>query len=387
MAGWLAWSLHRRERAALAPATAPAVIANPAVIEWADISEDVPIDLQIGYGLIGLVDDRTNAPLMTRITGIRRQLSQDCGFVIPIVRVRDEIMLDPQSYRICIAGVCKAEATIWADKLLAIDSPDRLATIDGTATRDPTYGLDAVWIDVAQRTEAVAAGYTVVDAATVVATHLNHVIQAGASELLGVDEAQKLVDVLKELAPQLVAALTPAPLPMPVIAAICRALLAENVPLRDFRRIAAAMVEAARGEADPALIVERVRERLGALIVQTICPWSAPLNVVTLDPSLEALLAQAVRAGPDARHPVEPGLASRLVEALVEGTASYVADERPFAIVTSPIARRALSRLVGTHLPGIAVLSFLEIPDEKAIEVLAVVGEAQQPALLEPASV
>jgi flagellar biosynthesis protein FlhA len=191
-----------------------------------------------------------------------------------------------------------------------------------------------------------------------------------------------LLDALKEAAPQLVANLTPQPLPLGTVAACCRALLSEGVPLKDFRRIAEAMVEAARTEADPVLLVEAVRARIGALVIQTIVPVKMPLPVVTLDAGLESLLAQAVRAGPGAAHPFEPALANRIVQAVAEAAGPMLGQARRFAIVTSPIARRALARLLKPHLPETPVMAFTEIPDGKPIEVVAVVGSPQrQPEL------
>ena len=246
--------------------------------------------------------------------------------------------------------------------------------------KDPTFGLDAVWISPAQRAEAVVAGYTVVDPATVVATHLNQVVQAAAADLFGMDEAQKLVDALKEVAPQLAANLTPQPLSLAALAGLCRALLAEGVPLKDFRRIAEAMADAARTEADPVQLVEEVRQRIGALIVQTIVPVRMPLPVVTLDPALEHLLSQAVRSGQGAVHPIEPGLGNKLVMAIGEVAGPLLAEGRRFAVVTSPVARRALSRLLAPHVPDVPVLSLLEIPDSKPVEVVAIVGgEPERP--------
>jgi flagellar biosynthesis protein FlhA len=200
--------------------------------------------------------------------------------------------------------------------------------------------------------------------------------------MFGMDEAQKLLDALKESAPQLVQGLTPAPLPLASIAALCRALLAEGIPLKDFRRIAEAMVDAAREEADPVSLVEGVRQRIGALIVQTIAPARMPLPVLTLDAELETLLAQAVRAGKEASHPIEPGLAQRLVTAIGEAAAPHLAEARRIALVTSPVARRALARLLAPHLPDVPVLSFLEIPDGKPVEVVAVVGGGVNRAML-----
>ncbi|WP_019833832.1 flagellar biosynthesis protein FlhA [Sphingomonas sp. PR090111-T3T-6A] len=379
LCGYVAWHLRgadalRKAEAELAAKAPPPAPANPSAIGWNEVSDDAPLGLEIGYGLVSLVDERKGAPLMARITGIRRQLSKELGFVIPLVRVRDNMNLAPNAYRITVAGVVVGEDECHPSDLLALDSGDLAATVDGRKVKDPTFGLDAVWISPEKRGEAVVAGYTVVDSSTVLATHLNQLILNSASDLFGMDEAQKLLDALKESSPQLVTGLTPTPLSLSAIAALCRALLSEGVPLKDFRRIAEAMADAAREESDPIQLVEQVRRRIGALIVQTMVPVRMPLPVVTLDAGLESLLTQAVRSGPNANHPIEPALASRIVQAVSEAAAPLVGEAKRFAIVTSPIARRALGRLLRPHLPDAPVLSFLEIPDGKPVEVVAVVG-------------
>ncbi|WP_129794323.1 flagellar biosynthesis protein FlhA [Sphingosinicella sp. CPCC 101087] len=382
LAGFAAWRLRKAEAARAVIVDEPIAAASPSVIGWDEVSDDAALGLELGYGLIGLVDERKGAPLMARITGIRRQLSRELGFVIPLVRVRDNMSLAPNCYRITVAGVIVGEDEISPDDLLALDSGDLIDRIQGRAVKDPTFGLDAVWISPDKRAEAVVAGYTVVDPATVVATHLNQIVQTAAAELFGMDETQKLLDALKESAPQLVANLTPQPLTLASVAALCRALLAEGVPLKDFRRTAEAMADAAREESDPVQLVEAVRQRIGALIVQTIVPVKMPLPVVTLDAGLESLLNQAIRTGRDAVHPIEPGLAQRIVQAIGEIAGPLLNQGRRFAVVTSPVARRALSRLLAPHLPDVPVLSFLEIPDGKSVEVVAVVGnENNQPML------
>jgi flagellar biosynthesis protein FlhA len=382
VAGVIAWRL-RAAAAAPPPADeAAAPAAAPSMIGWDEVSDDAALGLELGFGLIGLVDERKGAPLMTRITGIRRQLSRELGFVVPLVRVRDDLSLAPNSYRITVAGVVVGEDEVWPEDLLALDSGDLVGRVEGRPAKDPTFGLDAVWIPPARRAEAVVAGYTVVDPATVIATHLNQIVQSGAADLFGMDEAQALLDVLKDGAPQLVANLVPQPLSLAAFAALCRTLLSEGVPLKDFRRIAEAMAEAARTESDPVQLAESVRQRIGALIVQTIVGVRAPLPVVTLDGGLESLLAQAVRTGRDAAHPIEPNLAQKIVSALGAIAQPLMQEGRRFAVVTAPPARRALARLLAPHLPDVPVLSFLEIPDGKPVEVIAVVGgDTAQPLL------
>jgi flagellar biosynthesis protein FlhA len=381
VAGFAAWKLRHGPAPSEAEAE-PAAPVNLSAIGWDEVSDDAALGLELGYGLVGLVDERKGAPLMARITGIRRQLSRELGFVVPLVRVRDNLALGPNSYRIVVSGVICAEDQIWPEELLALDSGETLQPIEGRAVKDPTFGLDAVWISAERRAEAVVAGYTVVDAATVAATHLNQIIQGCAADIFGMDEAQKLLDALKEAAPQLVAGLTPQPLSLASISALCRALLAEGIPLKDFRRIAEAMIEAANEESDPVQLVEEVRQRIGPVIVQTIAPARTVLSVLTLDPELEGLLAQAVRAGKEARHPIEPNLAQKIVTAVTAVAGPYLAEARRIALVTSPVARRALARLIAPHLPDVPVLSFLEIPDGKAVEVVAVVGGSSSKPML-----
>ncbi len=378
-AGFAAWRLKQNARQAAAAPPPAAEPENPANIEWDDVSEGAVLGLEIGYGIIGLVDDRKGAPLMGRITGIRKQLSKELGFVVPMVRVKDNLALEPNSYRITIGGVIVGEDEIYPEELLALDSGALESTVAGKPAKDPTFGLDAVWISEAKRSEAVIAGYTVVDPSTVVATHLNQLITMNAAEMFGMDEAKKLLDALRENAPQLVDGLTPALLSLAQVAAICRALLAEGIPLKDFRRICESMVAAYRPEMSHEQLVEAVRQRIGSLIIQTLVPVKMPLPVITLDGELEGLLAQAMRIAGDAKHPIEPALSSRITDAVIEAARPLMAEARNFAIVTSPVARAALSRLFKPHLPETPVLSFLEIPDGKPVEVFAVVGGHDRP--------
>ena len=381
VAGYTAYRLRAPKTVPVDPEAQAAVEVEPApaAIGWEEVSDGAALSLELGYGLIGLVDERKGAPLMGRITGIRRQLSRELGFVVPLVRVRDNLSLEPNSYRISVAGVVMGEDQCWPDDLLALDGGDVDHPIEGKFVQDPSFGLPAVWINPEQRAEAVVAGYTVVDPATVIATHLNQIVASSAADLFGMDEAQRLLDQLKESAPQLVAGLTPAPFSLSAIAALCRTLLSEGVPLKDFRRIAEAMVDSAPHASDPNALVEAVRLRIGALIVQTLVPVKMPLQVITLDAGLESLLAQAVRTGPNATHPFEPALANRIIESVGMSAQPLVAQAARFAIVTSPLARRALSRLLKPHLPDVPVLSFLEIPDGKPVEVSAIVGQDSGP--------
>lgn len=383
LAGFFSWRMLRAAKAADAPPPTSQTPEQTNHIAWSDVTDGAVLNIEIGYGLVPLVDDRKGAPLMQRLTGIRRQLSRELGFVVPLVRVKDNMALAPNSYRIQISGVTLGEDQAWPDDLLALDSGDTDGAVEGKACTDPTFGLDALWVSPDKRSEAVVSGYTVVDASTVIATHFNHLVGLNAAQLFGMDEAQGLLDNLKEAAPQLVEGLTPKPLSLYQITAICRSLLSEGVPLKDFRRLSEAMVQAAADDAGgdggrdkPSLdsIVDGVRGRIGSLIIQALVPINMPLPVITLGADLETLLAQAIETGAGASRPVEPGLAQKIIASVEEAARPIMAEARRFAIVTSPTARRTLLKLLKPSFPETPVLSFEELPDDKAVEVVAVVG-------------
>lgn len=377
MAAFIAWKLSQPKPAPVED-LAPVVPENPNAIDWQDVSDGAMLGIDVGYGLVPLVDERRDAPLMRRVTGIRKQISKELGFVIPLVRIKDDMSLPANHYRITIGGTIVAEDEIWPDDLLALDSGDIDGTIDGRACKDPTFGMDAIWIAPDLRAEAIVAGYTVVDAATVMATHLNQMVRLNAAQLFGMDETKKLLDTLKESSPELVDGLTPQPLSLFSISAVCRELLREGVPLRDFRRICSAMVEAsgeAAGEGiSVARIVEGVRQRIGSIIIQSLVPVNLPLPVVTLDAELETLLAQSLRVAGDAAFPIEPGLAQRILGAIEQAARPLMLEQRNYALVTSPLARKPLADLLRPRFPDTPVLSFRELPDDKPVEVVATVG-------------
>ncbi len=357
----------------------------PHVINWSDVSETAPITLEVGYSLVELVDEDKGAPLMSRITGIRRQLSRELGFVLPLVKVKDNLQLPGNAYRINIAGVTIGEDEVHSKELLALDSGDCLEGIEGRAVKDPSFGLDALWIAQDKRSDAVAAGYTVVDAPTVIATHINNVISANADELFGMDETQAMLDTLKEAYPHLAEGLTPQPYSLASITKLCRALLKERIPLKDFRKIAEAMVNVGGAELETPALIEAVRQQLGGLIVQTIVPVKMPLPAITFDGELEGLLTQSVKAGSDSQWPFEPELANRIIGSVSDAVEPLQMAARSCAIVTSPICRPAISRLIQAQLSDVPVLSFLEIPETKSVEVIAAIGSKDStPALPNP---
>lgn len=373
IAAGIAWASKRAATRAAAPPP-PAPVADPARIDWDDLRSDGTLRLDLGIALVGMVDPAKGAPLMKRLTGVRRDISRELGFVVPMTRVADNLALGANSYRLSIGGSICGEGEVWPDDLFALEAGPLMQVIPGREAIDPAFGLPARWIDKVRRAEASVAGYTVVDAPTVIATHFDRALRLCAADLFGLDEAHALVELLRQDAPQLVANLTPQPLPLPLVASVARALLAEGIPLTDFRTIAQAMVDAARLTSEPAELVEQVRQRIGRIIVQTIVDPATPLPVLTLDARLEAIVADAVRIAPQAQYPVEPSLARRIVEAAVAAVQPLMADNRSAALVVAPGHRRVLARILGPHLPETRVLSFLELPETKAVEVIAIIG-------------
>ncbi len=372
-AGFAAWKLREIANRPPPPEAAPEP-ADLSKIGWEEVTDNMQVMLDIGYGLVPLVDERRGGPLMGRITGVRRQLSKELGFVVPQVRVRDDINLAPFTYRIIVGGVVVGEDSVSPDEVLALDTGQAAGHLPGKRVKDPTFGLDAVWIHSSDADAATGMGYLVVDPGTVVATHLNQALIQNSADLLGPDEVQALLEGLKERAAQLVAALSPNPVPLPVLTQVLRGLLAENISLKEFRRIAAAIANAAQRTLDPEEILELIRPDLGPLIIQKLCSVREPLRVMTLEGQLEALLGQAVRSDPAKRHTIEPDLGRRIAEALQRAAGPLVAEAKPFALVVQPSIRIAIRKLVKTVLPDTPVMSFFEVPEDKAVEVVAVIG-------------
>ncbi|HEX8389774.1 MAG TPA: flagellar biosynthesis protein FlhA [Sphingomonas sp.] len=374
IAGFAAWKLRQIElRPVAVKAAAPAEPVDQSRIAWDEVSDGMQVHLDIGYGLVPLVDERRGAPLMGRITGVRRQLSKELGFVVPQVRVRDDINLAPYTYRLLVNGVVVGEDQASPDEMLALDTGQAVGSLQGKAAKDPTFGLDATWIAPGDADAATGMGFLVVDPGTVVATHLNHALGTHAADLLGPDEVQALLDGLKERSPQLVASLSPQPLPLTTLTQVLKGLLAENISLREFRRIAAAVAVAAQRSGHADEIIELIRPELGGLIIQKLCGVREPLRVMTLEGGLEGLLGQAMRADPG-RYVIEPELGRRIVDAVSRAAQPLIDEAKPFALVVQPSIRVAIRKLVKTCLPDTPVLSFFEVPEEKQVEVVAVIG-------------
>jgi flagellar biosynthesis protein FlhA len=313
---------------------------------------------------------------MTRIKGVRKKNSQDLGFLIPPVHIRDNLDLAPTAYRITLLGVIAGEAEVYPERELAINPGQVFGQLQGIKTRDPAFGLDAVWIDPNAREHAQAIGYTVVDASTVVATHLSQIIEDHAHELLGREDVQQMLDKLAKTAPKLVEDLVPKALPLGAVVKVFQHLLAEKIPLTDIRTIAETLADHAPRSQDPGVLTAAVRGALGRSIVQQINGVAAELPVMTLEPTLEQLLQKSVHASADEWSGFEPGLAERLHRALRDQAQRQEVTGQPAVLLVSAPLRTLLARFVRHTIPGLRVLSFNEVPDDKQIRIVATVGAA-----------
>jgi flagellar biosynthesis protein FlhA len=375
-AGAFATSKRRdAEKAAAAapPKPAAAVPSEQRELSWDDVEAVDAVGLEVGYRLIPLVDRAQGGELMGRIKGVRKKLSEEIGFLVQPVHIRDNLELGPNSYRITVLGAPVGESEIFPDRELAINPGQVSGTLPGTATKDPAFGLEAVWIDKARRDQAQAQGYTVVDAASVIATHLSHLLQSHAHELLGHEEVQQLLNRLGKSAPKLVEDLVPKILPMSVVVKVMQLLLLERVPIRNVRTICETLAELAPKTQDPAVLVAAVRVALGRSIVQNIGGLREELPVITLDPSLEQVLQDSMAGGADAPG-FEPGLADKIQQTLIDRTRKQEAAGEPAVLLVAPKIRPWVARLMRYASPTLSVLAYNEIPESRRIRVISAVG-------------
>nr|WP_277818115.1 flagellar biosynthesis protein FlhA [Pseudomonas putida] len=344
---------------------------------WDDVTPIDMIGLEVGYRLIPLVDRNQGGQLLARIKGVRKKLSQDLGFLMPTVHIRDNLDLQPSAYRLTLMGVILAEAEIYPDRELAINPGQVFGTLNGIAARDPAFGLEAVWIDIGQRAQAQSLGYTVVDASTVVATHLNQILQKHCHELIGHEEVQQLLQVLGKASPKLAEELVPGVISLSGLLKVLQALLAEQVPVRDIRSIAEAIANNAGKSQDTAALVAAVRVGLCRAIVQSIVGVESELPVITLEPRLEQILLNSLqRAGQGQEDGVllEPSMAEKLQRSLIEAAQRQEMQGQPAILLVAGPIRAMLSRFGRLAVPNLHVLAYQEIPDNKQVTIVATVG-------------
>jgi flagellar biosynthesis protein FlhA len=348
---------------------------EPKELSWDDVAPVDMIGLEVGYRLIPLVDKTQGSELMSRIKGVRKKLSQELGFLIPSVHIRDNLDLAPNVYRLTLMGVNIGEIEIHPDRELAINPGQVFGDIQGIATKDPAFGLDAIWIDSGQKDQAQTMGYTVVDPGTVVATHLSQIIQTHAHELLGHEEVQQMLDTLKKSAPKLVEDLVPETISLGAVVKVLQNLLQENIPVRDMRTVAETLIEHGRISQDAGALTAAVRIALGRSIVQKISGLDSELSVITLDPDLERLLQQSLQASEDGSAGLEPGLAERMISALQESTQKLEMEGKSAVLLVSGFLRPWLAHFVRHSISTLNVLSYNEIPEDRQVRVVGSVGQ------------
>ena len=372
---WLTWKLTQKQQRIV---NTPVKVAPPPMPEavdasWNDVAPLDVLGLEVGYRLIPLVDKSQDGELLRRIRGIRKKFAQEVGFLVSPVHIRDNLELKPNAYRILLKGVEIGAGEAFSGQFLAIN-PGRVAgTLNGAVTKDPAFGLPAVWIDIGQRDQAQAYGYTVVDASTVVATHLNHLILTHAGELLGRQEVQQLLDHLAKEMPKLVEDLVPKMLPLGSLQKVLQGLLEEGVHIRDMRTIIEAVADHAARSQNPDDLIVQVRISLGRAIVQQLFPGSGEMQVMSLDPTLERLLAQAVAGGSE-NTSFEPGLADTLVRETATASQRQESLGLPPVLLVPASLRLLLSRFLRRTVPQLKVLSHNEVPENRIIKVTSIIG-------------
>ena len=369
------WILHRRgqaeEEAGGEEEEAPEQPESEKELSWEEVAQLDTLGLEVGYRLIPLLDRAQGGQLLGRIKGIRRKLSKELGFLVPPVHIRDNLELSPTAYRITLRGVPIGQAEIHPDQELAINPGQVYGELKGVETRDPAFGLEAVWIDPAHRDEAQALGYTVVDAATVIATHMSHLLQQHAADLLGYEEVQQLLDLLGKSSPKLVEDLVPNTLPMGTVLRVLQNLLAEGIPIRDMRTIAETLAEAGRESQNADTLTSVVRRALSRQIYQHINGMNEELDVITLDPELEQILLQSVQGDEGG---TEPGIVDRLMEDMKHLAQREEMAGRTPVLLVSPGIRALLSRLLRSAIPSLHVLAYDEVPDNRRVKVVSAAG-------------
>ncbi|MDP5143156.1 flagellar biosynthesis protein FlhA [Rheinheimera baltica] len=345
-------------------------------IGWDDVQGVDTIGLEVGYRLIPLVDKTQGGELLSRIKGVRKKLSQELGFLVPAVHIRDNLDLEPNTYRMTLMGVTSGEGELRHDNELAINPGQVFGTVKGIATKDPAFGLDAVWISKDQREHAQTLGYTVVDAATVVATHLSQILTNHAASLLGHEEVQNLLDMLAKHSPKLVEGLVPDTLALTTVVKVLQNLLNEGVPIRDMRTIVQTLVEYGAKSQDVDVLTAACRIALRRLIVQEVGGSRKEIPVITFAPELEQMLHQSMQAAGNDGAGIEPGLADRIQQSLQDAHQSQELNGDSAVLLTSGILRTVMARFVKYTIPGLRVLSYQEIPDDKQIRIVSVIGQA-----------
>ncbi|MDA1135845.1 MAG: flagellar biosynthesis protein FlhA [Proteobacteria bacterium] len=347
-------------------------------INLSEIADNSAISMQLGYGLIQMVDDENDGPLIARITGVRKQISKELGFIIPPIRIRDDLSLDANHYRIRIGQEIVAEDKVFPQLILAIPGESAQTKIEGIDVKDPSFGMEATWIERHQQARAENLGYMVVEPESVIATHLNQILSSQANELLGQDDVQALLDNLSKTSPQLVSSTVPKLIPLNILTSVLKLLLAERMPISDLRRILEVLASQNHKNNSPLDIAESVRPAISGLLIQQIAPLNSPLPVITFSAELEQMIVNIAKQTGANGLILEASLIQKIVTAVNSVMEKMQNENRKAVMITAPVIRRDLSHMLRQHIPNLDVLSFTELPDNKKIEVVANIGSEEQ---------
>lgn len=384
VAGGAAWWRYTREQIEVreeeeegTPQVQPA--QEERELDWNDVEVIDQIGLEVGYRLIPLVDRDQGGKLLARIKGVRKKLTRELGFLLPTVHIRDNLDLEPGSYRITVKDTTVARADVQPDAELAINPGQVFGELPGTMSKDPVFGLDAVWIDPAMHEQAQTYGYTVVDPSTVIATHMSQVLQDHAHELLGHHEVQEILDRYNNQAPGVIEEIIPKLLSLGTVVKVMQSLLRENIPIRDTRTILETLAENAARTQDVEVLCAAVRIALGRLIMERIAGPDGDIQVITLDVTLEQLLHKSIQAMSEGAGSIEPGLAQKMLLSLKECTERQEMNGEPAILLVPDNLREMLARMVRQNVPRLNVLAFSEVPENRQLKIVNTVGgEAEQ---------
>ena len=345
--------------------------SSEGAIDLDDVTDYSPISIQLGYGLVGMVDDDTGGPLISRVTGIRREVSKVLGFVVPPVRIKDDLALSANQYRIRIGQTIVGEDIIYPDGFLCIAGDDVSVKVSGYEVKDPSFGMDAVWVKSNQKSEAESKGYVVIAPESVLATHLSQILNRFAGQLIGQDDVQVLLDNLAKTSPNLVESVVPKLVPLHNLTGILRELLSERVPVSDLRSILETLASISGRNLSVVDTAEAIRPTLAGLLIQQIAPLNQPLPVITLDAELEQMLIKMARQSGEEGLVLDNELAQKLLTNIAEITQKLSNEGNTAALVVSPAIRRQFSAIVRQHVEEMIVLAFTELPDNRKINVVA----------------
>ena len=340
-------------------------------IDLEEVTDYSPVSIQLGYGLVEMVDDNSGGPLISRITGIRREVSKLLGFVVPPVRIKDDLSLSANQYRIRIGQTIVGEDVIYPDSLLCIAGEDVSVKISGHEVKDPSFGMDAIWIKSNQKSEAESKGYIVITPESVLATHLSQILNKFAGQLIGQDDVQVLLNNLSKTAPNLVESVVPKLVPLHNLTGILRELLSERVPVSDLRSILESLASISNRNLSIVETAEALRPTLAGLLIQQISPLNQPLPVITLEADLEQMLIKMSRQSGEEGLVLDNELAQNLLTKISETNQKLSNEGKSAALVVSPAIRRQFSAIVRQHVEDMIVLAFTELPDNRKINVVA----------------